>query len=78
MTKISHADDGISGELVCSSNDNGQVVSGARRGVWARLAITCDMAIDYIVPIGYEDETGFHYGEMPVLEAGLRLAEHAA
>ncbi|MGP8199174.1 MAG: hypothetical protein ACLQU4_06700, partial [Limisphaerales bacterium] len=31
-------------------------------------------AIDYLVPIGYEDETGFHYGEMPTSNTAMSLA----
>jgi hypothetical protein len=77
MIQISHAVEGVLGERVGSANGNHQVVSGARRTPWARLAITWDMALDYLAPIGYEDETGFHYGE-PAREEALSLAEQQA
>jgi hypothetical protein len=30
-----------------------------------RLLVRWHALTDYLVPIGYEDETGFHYGEKP-------------
>ena len=33
-------------------------------------------AVDYFVPIGYEDEAGFHYGEMPVPNSSMSLGQH--
>jgi hypothetical protein len=30
-----------------------------------RVVATWHAAIDFLVPIGYEDEWGFHYGEPP-------------
>ena len=44
----------------------GGIVPGARTGWRTRVAVTCHAAVNYLVPIGYEDETGFHYGGMPV------------
>jgi hypothetical protein len=41
-------------------------VSAARPHWWTRVAVTCQEAINHLAPIGYEDETGFHYGGMPV------------
>jgi hypothetical protein len=29
------------------------------------IVTTWHAAINFLVPIGYEDETGFHYGESP-------------
>jgi hypothetical protein len=44
----------------------GGIVPGARSGWRTRAAVTCQAAINHLAPIGYEDETGFHYGAMPV------------
>jgi hypothetical protein len=30
----------------------------------SHLAVAFHAAIDYLVPVGYEDETGFHYGDI--------------
>jgi hypothetical protein len=30
------------------------------------MEVTWHAVINYLVPIGYQDETGFHYGEGPV------------
>jgi hypothetical protein len=30
---------------------------------YTRIVATWHAAVNYLVPIGYEDETGFHYGE---------------
>lgn len=32
-----------------------------------RMVVTWHKAVDYLAPIGYEDDTGFHYGEMSAL-----------
>ncbi|MBE0543763.1 MAG: hypothetical protein IH623_20655 [Verrucomicrobia bacterium] len=40
-------------------------VSHAIAGGWQRIVARWEAAIDYVVPVGYEDETGFHYGEVP-------------
>lgn len=35
-----------------------------RRSDWIRLAIKWSAAVKFQVPIGYQNETGFHYGKM--------------
>jgi hypothetical protein len=65
MTTISHTDAGVSAEWVSSSDGNSLTVPAARPGSLARIAVLWHTAINYLVPIGYEDETGFHYGGMP-------------
>jgi hypothetical protein len=37
----------------------------ARPSGCTRIEVIWHAVIDYLVPIGYEDETGFHFGEMP-------------
>ncbi len=34
-----------------------------------RIITTWHAAVDFLVPIGYEDETGFHYGESPARDS---------
>jgi len=47
-------------------NRAGGIVPAARPGWRTRAAVTCQAAINHLAPIGYEDETGFHYGGVPV------------
>jgi hypothetical protein len=44
----------------------GKIVPSARPGWWTRVAVTCQAAINHLVPIGYQDESGLHYGGVPV------------
>jgi hypothetical protein len=64
MTTISHKDKGVPAEWMSSSNGHGLIVPAAWPGSWTRIAVVWHAAINYLVPIGYEDETGFHYGQM--------------
>lgn len=36
---------------------------GAGTGLLTRLVVGWFSAVSFLVPVGYEDETGFHYGE---------------
>jgi len=78
MTTVSHTGNCVPAERTFSSNGHGIIVPVARSGSWTRLAVTWHKAINYFVPIGYEDETGFHYGEMPASNSAMRLGEKAA
>jgi hypothetical protein len=49
-------------------NRAGGIIPGARPGWWTRVAIACQKAVNYLAPIGYEDETGFHYGRQARVE----------
>ncbi|MGD0812052.1 MAG: hypothetical protein ABSA83_00460 [Verrucomicrobiota bacterium] len=77
MLKISHIE-GVPGGWGSSSDGDGLNVPAARPGGWARLTIVWHAAINYFVPVGYEDETGFHYGEMPAPAAEMSLVEETA
>ena len=39
--------------------------SRERTGALARLAMLWRATMNLIAPLGYEDESGFHFGEMP-------------
>lgn len=58
MTTISHLKE-------TSATDWVLAVSGVVAPVphRARLAVMWEAAVNYLVPVGYENETGFHYGE---------------
>lgn len=47
---------GVESELALSSTD----------GRLARIAVKWEAVMDFLVPLGYEDDTGFHYGEIHV------------
>jgi hypothetical protein len=78
MINISHINEGVPAECVASSGGDGLIVPAARPGSWTRIAVLWHTVIDYLVPIGYEDETGFHYGEMAVSNAAMSLGEKPA
>ena len=40
-------------------------VPRARSGFLPRIAAVWHAALNFVAPVGYEDGTGFHYGEMP-------------
>jgi hypothetical protein len=69
MTTQSHIEGNLSGEWESPANDDLLIGRPARSASWARIAVTWHTALDHFVPIGYEDESGFHYGEMPVANA---------
>jgi hypothetical protein len=35
-------------------------------GISNRITVSWDAVINFLVPVGYEDESGFHYGGPPV------------
>jgi hypothetical protein len=40
----------------------------------ARVHTVWEAALNYVAPLGYEDETGFHYGDPPVPHNGNHRA----
>jgi hypothetical protein len=78
MTTVSHTGSSVPAERVFPPNGNGLIAPVARRGSWTRLAVTWRAAINFFVPIGYEDETGFHYGKMPSSKTARSRGERAA
>jgi hypothetical protein len=47
---------------VQSTNRLARIVSAARPGWWSGVVVVWHAAVNHLVPIAYEDETGFHYG----------------
>jgi hypothetical protein len=78
MTTVSHTGRGVSAERAFPPKRNGLIAPAARPRSWTRLAVTWRAAINFFVPIGYEDETGFHYGQKPASKTASRLGEKAA
>jgi len=65
MTTVRHlSEKGVQPESPASSGD-AAITASARLGCFTRVVATWHAAINFLVPIGYEDETGFHYGEPP-------------
>jgi len=65
MTTLSHAQTSVAAEWAPPSNGLTRDVPAAQTGHRTRLAVAWRAAINYLVPVGYEDDTGFHYGERP-------------
>ena len=39
------------------------VLPPERSGFSKRISVCWDAVVNFIVPVGYEDQSGFHYGE---------------
>jgi hypothetical protein len=79
MTTMSHIETGVSAGLPPASNRAGRIAPAVRPESGTRVVVTWDAVINYFVPIGYEDEGGFHYGERPMSSerATEQLAAHS-
>jgi len=56
---MDHAETGMVAEGPASSHFGRQMMS------WAGLVVTWQAAMNFLAPMGYQDQTGFHYGERP-------------
>ena len=61
-----------------SSSADAEFNRTAHPGRWMRIAITWHAAIQYLVPIGYQDAGGFHYGAVPGSNSAADLDDLAA
>ncbi len=43
-----------------------------------RIAVAWGTIVSFFVPIGYQDENGFHFGSQLVLERPVRLESNAS
>jgi hypothetical protein len=66
MTTVSHLENDVPAGWSFSPSGGGPGVPATGNGSWTRMEVTWHAVINYLVPIGYQDETGFHYGEGPV------------
>jgi hypothetical protein len=78
MTTVSHTEGSVPGTQTFPPNGEGQIAPAPWSGIWKRIAVTWHAATDFMVPIGYEDETGFHYGEMPASNLATHPDKEAA
>jgi hypothetical protein len=65
MTTVSHTESGTQEEWESSSAGETLDVRDTRMGIGARLADLFHAVVNRSAPVGYEDEGGFHNGEMP-------------
>ena len=64
MTIISQiTENGAKPEWTSPSEDATFCDSHTKSGRGSRLVASWHAAVNFLVPIGYEDETGFHFGE---------------
>jgi len=68
MTTASHAEQDVSADQALPPNVGDLIDPAARTGNWPRIAVAWRAAVNYLVPLGHQDETGFHYGEARVSE----------
>jgi len=78
MTTMSHTQTGVGPKWLPTPNRGGRIVPAARPGSWSRLVAALRAAIHKLVPTGYEDEIGFHYGKRPVSNPSASLGEAVA
>lgn len=73
MTTTSHI-------TVAGANADLPGTANVAGGLLRRLSVSWEAVANFVVPIGYEDEEGFHYGTpVVVLEpAGLQCASREA
>jgi hypothetical protein len=77
MTTVRHTETGVPAEWGFPTKGEALNVPTARQGTWTRLAVTWQAAVNFLVPIGYEDESGFHHGEMSAPNSAISLGEKA-
>jgi len=66
MTSVSHMPErSARSNWAAQTSSNAVKVRAARPGCLTRIVAAWEAAVNYLVPIGHEDETGFHCGEMP-------------
>jgi hypothetical protein len=75
MTTVSHTDGGDPADWVSSFERASLTVPAAPTKGRTRIGVAWRAAINYLVPIGYEEKTGFHYGEMSAPDATTNHAE---
>ena len=75
MTTVSYGERGVPADRRHGCKVNA-IATATRSG--GRMAIAWRRAVNYLVPVGYKDEAGFHYGEPPIAGGGSRLDQEAA
>jgi hypothetical protein len=78
MTTVSHTDRVAATEWISGCDSEALTIPTAQAENLNRIAVTWQTALDFFVPIGYEDESGFHYGTMASSTAAISLSNEAA
>ena len=70
MITIIQTDCGISARWMPSPTQNVLTAPAKPARKTSRMPIRWHSVVDYFVPLGYEDDSGFHYGEQsPMIAA---------
>jgi hypothetical protein len=78
MTTVSRIERGIPDNGAFPPNGPALSVPAPRPKRWTRIAVAWHAAVNYLVPIGYEDEAGFHYGAKPKSDTSASRDENVA
>jgi hypothetical protein len=76
MTTVNHAERGAPGDWK-TLHGGGALIAPAHLKAWASVVLERNSSIRRLVPVGYEDEAGFHYGDMPATDASPGFDESA-
>ena len=68
MTAASHISKKKVRAVWHSSSEGLVTFPSGRSGIINHISSTWKVTVNFLAPVGYQDETGFHYGEPPALK----------
>ena len=75
MATAIHSRPGLLHEGANSTEDLLQPTDRRPRAWWRRIRVQWHEAVSFIVPVGYQDEQGFHFGPSPAPQPPEQLAD---